>query len=380
MQQRPDAKLSWWALAWLLMLCMLTLGLGLGSATRLTYHEAFVAQGAREILTSGQWWHPTIGGLPWLEKPPLPFWLVARLGWCIGTISPAVARFPSVVAAVTMILGVSQLASRYYGAAIGILAGAIQATTAWTVLRGRLAEADILLACIFVWTLLAFDWIRMPGENACGNTMPRAGTARWHTWRWVFFGLLGTTALIKGTGFGAALALSVVATVVLWDRDGVARKRIGFSPGWFLAAGLVLAWPVAMIAKYGPKVISLWAMHVTERISSRTGHGAFAGQEWHAYCLDIIGEALPWAPLAVIGGWQSLTRALRGYCRWYGKDGLQDPGLHQVAGDRLLWSWALVPLLLVSLASPERSLRDLCANTLVHLGSPWAYADWRMAG
>ena len=30
-------------------------------------------------------------------------------------------------------------------------AGAIQATTAWTVFRGRLAEADILLACLITW-------------------------------------------------------------------------------------------------------------------------------------------------------------------------------------------------------------------------------------
>ena len=29
---------------------------------------------------SGDWGYPTIGGLPWLEKPPLPWWLVAVLG------------------------------------------------------------------------------------------------------------------------------------------------------------------------------------------------------------------------------------------------------------------------------------------------------------
>ena len=51
-----------------------------GVQARLTYHEAFVAQGAREILNSGNWAYPTIGGLPWLEKPPLPWWLVAACG------------------------------------------------------------------------------------------------------------------------------------------------------------------------------------------------------------------------------------------------------------------------------------------------------------
>src|SRR5271165_3817963 len=162
MKPVPEVKRSWWDLAWLTVLAGFAFGLGLGPATRLTYHEAFVAQGAREILSSGHWSHPTIGGLPWLEKPPLPFWLVAGLGWFTGEVSPSVARLPSAAAAVIMVLGVALLATRYYGSAVGILSGAIQATTAWTVLRGRLAEADILLACLLVWTLLAFDRLRVP--------------------------------------------------------------------------------------------------------------------------------------------------------------------------------------------------------------------------
>ena len=67
-------------LACLIGLAALALFPGLGGSARLTYHEAFVAQGAREILISGQWMYPTIGGLPWLEKPPLPWWLAAAFG------------------------------------------------------------------------------------------------------------------------------------------------------------------------------------------------------------------------------------------------------------------------------------------------------------
>ena len=113
MRPLPEVQLSWRDLSCLVVLCGLAFGLGMGSSTRLTYHEAFVAQGAREILSSGHWWHPTIGGLPWLEKPPLPFWLVAGLGWCTGTISPSVARLPSAVAAVILVLGVALLATRH---------------------------------------------------------------------------------------------------------------------------------------------------------------------------------------------------------------------------------------------------------------------------
>src|SRR5262245_12991111 len=139
----PEARLGWHGLLCVLALSALAVGPGLGSSTRLSYHEAFVAQGGREIAVSGNWWHPTIGGLPWLETPPLPFWLVAAAGRLAGGVSPLAARLPSAIAAAGLALGVAALAARRYGGAIGLLSGAIQATTAWTVMRGRLAEADM---------------------------------------------------------------------------------------------------------------------------------------------------------------------------------------------------------------------------------------------
>src|SRR4051812_50089582 len=71
-------------LAWIAALSLLTVGPGLGRSGRLTYHEAFVAQAAREMISRGDVPVPTIGGLPWLEKPPLPIWLVAGLGRVAG--------------------------------------------------------------------------------------------------------------------------------------------------------------------------------------------------------------------------------------------------------------------------------------------------------
>ena len=160
MEVKVETQMGLLSSLYLVVICGLSVGIGLGEVNRLTYHEAFIAQGAREILASGCWWYPTIGGQPWLEKPPVPFWLVAGLGWCVGEVSPLVARIPSALATVGLVLGISSLARRRYGLVVGILTGAIQATTAWTVLRGRLAEADILLACSISWALLAFDHLR----------------------------------------------------------------------------------------------------------------------------------------------------------------------------------------------------------------------------
>ena len=127
----------------------------------------------------------------------------------------------------------------------------------------------------------------------------------WQSWRWAFFGLLGTTSLVKGTGFGAALVLSVVA----WCCSGTVIEPLAaalFPAGWILVAVLTLTWPLAMIMEHGFKVIELWMLHVTQRISTPTGHGLFAGESWCEYGLNILGQGFPGPPWPLIGASRSL--------------------------------------------------------------------------
>ena len=373
-------------LAAIVGLSALTLGIGLGSSGRLTYHEAFVAQAAREMVAGGSWLIPTIDGQPWLEKPPLATWLVALLGGMAGGVTEFVARAPSAVAATLLALGVAVFAARRFGRDVGWLAGLIQATTFWFVVRGRLAEADILLACLVTWTFVAFDRIRAPdpGPEAPGsarairgphpartlaralrvgafagrtapasNPAPLAPVARVEdevprpdvrvdlvsprvapasAWRWAFFGALGATSLVKGVGFGAVLVLSAVVVVLIWDRDRAAARALLRPKGWALAGILALTWPV-LVAIRLPAAVSLWALHVTDRLASRPE--VFIGGPWWQYGPAALGQALPWTPLALLGAWRSIGRTLRG----------------RGGADRLLWAWAVLPVLVLSAAT-----------------------------
>ena len=262
------ARLGWRELGYLVVLWALGIGLGLGTAPRLTYHEAFVAQGR------GRSSPRATGGIlrsvacPGWKSLPCPSGWSRRWGGVLARSRPRLARLPSAAAALGLALGVGLLAARRYGSAIGILAAAVQTTTAWTILRGRLAEADILLACLITWTLLAFDRLRASPVPDDQDRAPSRRLDRWQSWRWAFFGLLGTTSLVKGTGFGAALVLSVAAVVLLWDRDRATSHRLFFPAGWILVAILTLAWPLAMIVEHGFKVVGLWALHVTQRVGT----------------------------------------------------------------------------------------------------------------
>jgi 4-amino-4-deoxy-L-arabinose transferase-like glycosyltransferase len=330
-------------------LSLLTVGLGLGRAGRLTYHEAFVAQAAREMIAGGDVLVPTMGGLPWLEKPPLAIWLVALSGRLAGGVTEALSRAPSAVAATLLALGTATLAARRFGPSAGLLAGLVQATTAWTVLRGRLAEADMILACLITWTLLAFDRLRAETEGEPEPlTLPAHRRIRF--WRRLFFVGLGLTALIKGIGFGAILVGITVVLVLAWDRDGRTLRRLLSPCDWLLASLLALTWPVLVLLRH-PAALGFWTWHLAGRLAERPEH--FASGPWWQYGPALLGQVLPWTPLALVGAGRSLARALR-----------LRPRL--CAGDRLLWAWAVGPVALLSLATVKNP------HYIIHALPPWS--------
>jgi 4-amino-4-deoxy-L-arabinose transferase-like glycosyltransferase len=343
------ARTGW---IWIVGLSALTVGLGLGRAGRLTYHEAFVAQAAREMIATGDVLVPTLGGLPWLEKPPLPIWLVAASGRLAGGVSEARARAPSAVAATLLALATAALAARRYGRAAGLLAGLVQATTAWTVLRGRLAEADMLLACLVTATLLAFDRLRAEVDEG-----------RAVTWRRAFTLGLGLTALVKGIGFGAALVGVTVLLVLAWDRDGRTLRRLVAPRDWTLAGLLALTWPALVLLRH-PSALGFWTWHLAGRLAERPEH--FASGPWWQYGPALLGQLLPWTPLALVGAGRSLARVLppaRTRPRPYAYAGA---AAEAAAGDRLLWAWAVGPVTLLSLATVKNP------HYIIHALPPWS--------
>lgn len=331
----PEVRLGTAQWAWITGMAALTLGLGLGAGKHLSYHEAFVAQAAREMVAGGSVLVPTISDRPWLEKPPLAVWLVAALGSVTGEVSEGVARAPSALAGMLVALGVAALAAVRFGDAVGLLAGLVQATTLWTLVRGRLAEADMLLACLVTWTVVAFDRLRDEVDG------PRP-------WRWAFFTGLGLTALAKGIGFGAALVAAVVVLVLVWERDRATLRKLGFLKGWGLAGTLALTWPILVMVRH-PEVLTLWTLHITDRLAAEPEHFA-GGSPWWAYGPALLGQALPWTPLALAGAWRSLRRAV------------DPPG----GTDRLLWAWAVAPVALLSLATVKNG------HYVIYALPPWS--------
>jgi 4-amino-4-deoxy-L-arabinose transferase-like glycosyltransferase len=319
---------------WIVGIALLAVATNLGGAGRLSYHEAIVAQGAREMIDRGDYLVPTLHGLPWLEKPPLLHWLVVAADRLVPLVGPeGAARLPSAASATFLALGVGAFAAQRFGRRVGRIAGALQATTLWTVIHGRLVESDILLAAIVVATLLAFDRLRDEGSN-------------FQRWRWAFFAGLGATGLAKGIGFGAVLILATVAAFLLWERRWDLARKLIHPPGILLAMVIALAWPLAVWLRH-PQALEIWSLHIADRLGGRSRN--FASEKGWEYALSFLWQTLPWTPLGMIG----LFHALRRPCR--------PSGTHA-----LLLAWGAVPAILVSLASTRN------AHYLIYAFPPWS--------
>ncbi len=304
----------------------------LRSSSYLTYHEAFVAQAAREMIQSGDWIVPTINQTPWLEKPPAPFWTTAIVGRLLGAIDEWTVRLPFAIAGIILIFLVYQIAEDHFGLRVGVLAGCVQTTTIWYIVRSRLAEADILLVAILTGIVFFFNRFRffIDKENIQKATF----------YQYCFYILLGLSSLVKGIGFGAALVLPVVAVVLFWDRDMKSTKKLILNPaGWILFLSIGFWWPVVVYLRY-PKALQLWTLHIVDRLASKPTE--FSGENPIQYLFAYFWQTLPWTPFAILGVWKS-------------RSGLWNSEDSESSINRTLIAWMIIPALLVSCASARNA-------------------------
>jgi 4-amino-4-deoxy-L-arabinose transferase-like glycosyltransferase len=97
--------------------------------------EPRYARVAVEMHRAGEWVTPTLQGRPWLEKPPLYYWLAGAAFSLLGETETA-ARLPSVFATVLLVGATAFFGARLYGTAPGLHAGFVAGTSILTLVLG----------------------------------------------------------------------------------------------------------------------------------------------------------------------------------------------------------------------------------------------------
>ena len=140
---------------------------------------------AVSMLETGKWIVPSVGGVPYLSKPPLINWLAAGSFRLAGNRSEWAARAPSALAVLALALVAVGSLSAWLTPAGAMLAAIFLLTNIGLMEKGRLAEIEALYLSLYGIALLLWlgAWRREADTPGARPT--------WRAWTlpWVFLGL-----------------------------------------------------------------------------------------------------------------------------------------------------------------------------------------------
>jgi 4-amino-4-deoxy-L-arabinose transferase-like glycosyltransferase len=149
--------------------------------------DAVHGQIARNMVHSGDWVIADLDGVPYMEKAPLPYWLIAICYLLMG-VHDWVARIPTAIAAVLLCFVTARYGAWAFGRRAGFYAGLILATSIGLFLFTRILIPDVMLTLTITICFMAFQ-----------RAMNEAGDEP-HSRRWpALIGIaLGLGVLLKG--------------------------------------------------------------------------------------------------------------------------------------------------------------------------------------
>jgi 4-amino-4-deoxy-L-arabinose transferase-like glycosyltransferase len=167
------------------------------------------AEITREMFTTGDFFHPTIGGEPYFEKPLLTYWAIAVFSAITGRLDEFILRLPSALAALVALACTVYLGRRLWSRQVGWLAGGLMLTSYGLLMYSHVASAEtenlaaIMLAVTWYWirrdrpefvTFFVFYLILFVGSNMKGLTafvvpvlVVLPDLLRQRRWRWLLW-------------------------------------------------------------------------------------------------------------------------------------------------------------------------------------------------
>lgn len=139
----------------LLLFIFITFFLGLGYYAIANINEGLYAEIPREMIVNNNFIIPTLNFVPYLEKPPLLYWLIAGVYKLIG-ISEFSARLIPALSAASISLMSYYFSKRVLNERAGLVAGIILASNVLFFLMGRIILFDMLLTALFTAAMYGF--------------------------------------------------------------------------------------------------------------------------------------------------------------------------------------------------------------------------------
>lgn len=186
------------------------------------------AEAAREMFVSGDFVTLHVNGVRYLEKSPLPYWLVA-LSYSVFGVNEYATRLPMAIS--VFLLGLLALAwgRRAFGERAGIYAALFVYTSAGVYLFTRILIPDVLLSLLIAASLYFFLTALEPGGK---------------TWRWYAgYACVALGVLTKGLialAFPGGTAVLYLAVTGDWRR----WREFRLLPGTVLFLAIAAPWHI----------------------------------------------------------------------------------------------------------------------------------------
>lgn len=277
------------ALTWLLALSLLVLGSGYGMHEPWAPDSPRFAAVARDMLATGDWLFPRVGGDLYADKPPIFFWLMAISIWVTGAVRSGFL-LPSLVAGIGTVWLVFDLTRRLWDARTAFGAGLMLLATLQFSLQAHTAQIDGTLC--FLTTLGLYGLLR---HLLLGPA-----------WGWYTLGgaACGLGVITKGVGFLPLLVLVPWAWLHYRNRvSGLRGGVIAWSLAPMAAVAVIAVWllPVAL-ASFGDPALSAYRSEIlfgqtVDRYLAAEGHRKPA---WY-----FLTNVIPWAwlPFVLLFPW-----------------------------------------------------------------------------
>jgi 4-amino-4-deoxy-L-arabinose transferase-like glycosyltransferase len=213
---------------WSLVLLLLAAGLviffyRLGVPGLMDPDEGRYAEIAREFFVLRDWSIPHLNLLPYLEKPPLVYWLTA-LSFKVFGVTELAARLPSAVSALGGVFLAFGLGRALWGPGPGMLGALVLASAAGYVALGRILTLDMTFAlCLNLGIGLGYLALSR-GQN--------------RLWLWAYLAL-ALAVLTKGP---VALVLAALVWVIWVLVNRQSGRPLIHIRGWVLLAVITLPW------------------------------------------------------------------------------------------------------------------------------------------
>ncbi len=240
---------------------------------------AMYATIARTIVRTGEWTHLTFNGDPYLNKPPLHFWLNAVVFRVAGATTFTATLLPGLIGVADVVVLYAVCRVMFGGWQTAFAAALVYLTTPEVVHWSRGVHLETLVTFwVLVGVLAAYWSVRHSAATLLVGVAAAGG--------WLAKGPQGL--------FPVALAL------LLWWREGALRRRVA---SWWALGAIVIA-----LAAAGPW---LWA-RATEGsgfaqayFGGQIGNVLFGrrvlgrGPPW--YLVKLVRTYWPWLPVALAG-------------------------------------------------------------------------------